>query len=228
MDFQQSWCCFLLSILQASKVYELDFYMNSLGNDGVIDVCIRLSNFKNLLRLDLSFAMITDEDRGAAIEISKCLHEMPLLESLNLSANILKQNFSLIFNSLPNSIRRLDLSYCGLLPSETIVLAERLKSSSIHSLYLSYNTFGTSEGFQALLLLLDNCKMSLQKLDISNVGLAYDTAVKLLHFFEDNKQILCLKWLGIDNVAICKNELLWEDMKMVLPMTMIEWKLKDC
>ena len=202
--------------------------MNSLGKDGVVDVCIRLSNFRNLRRLDLSLAMISDEDREAAIEISKCLHKMPLLESLNLSANILKQNFSFIFNSLPNSILRLDLSYCGLLPRETVVLAERLKSSSIRSLYLQYNTFGTSEGFQALLLLLDSCKMSLKKLDISNVGLVYDTASRLLHFLEDNKQTVCLKWLGIDNIAIRTDELLWENMKMALPMTVIEWKSKDC
>lgn len=198
--------------------------MNSLGKEGVIDVCLRLSNFKELQHLNLAYAMISEEDREAAIQLGRCLRELTSLESLTLSADTLGHNFALVFESLPiKSIRFLDLAYCGMPAEQTILLAEKLKDSAIHSLYLSYNAFKSREQFNALLQILTNCKRTLRRLDVSNTGLTYDNAMKLVQFFIDNRQFIRLEWLGIENRDIKDNDLLRHEMQLALQMTSIKW-----
>ena len=199
--------------------------MNSLGQDGVVDVCNRLCNFKDMLSLNFAYAMISEEDRQAAVAIAGCISEMPLLQTLILTANILGNNFSLIFNRLPvKSIRKLDLSYCGMPSAVISALAEKLKSSGIMSLSLAFNPLKRNDEFDSLLLILTNCKKSLRRLDISNTGLTYDNTMKLVQFFRDNREDIRLEWLGIENKDIRDDDLIKEELRLALPKTQIKWE----
>ena len=192
--------------------------MNSLGREGVVRVCGLLENFRDLQHLDLSYAMISESDREAAIAIGNCLCEMRSLQSLKLTANMLGHNFHFVFNNIPvGSIRILDLTCCTMPATAASILAEKLKDSAIHSLYLSLNSFKRHEEFQVLLLLLANCKESLRRLDISKTALTNDNIMKLVDFFIHNRQSLRLEWLRFDS------GLLNDEIQMALPMTAITW-----
>lgn len=199
--------------------------MNSLEKEGVIDVCNHLKSFEELRSLDLAYAMISEEDADACKALSVCLRGMNLLQSLNLSANILGSQYVLIFENLPvKSIRKLDLSNCGLANCVCRALAERLQFSEICTLILSCNPFRKKKHFVNLLLLITNCRNTLTRLEINNIGLTYANTVMLIQCFNANASSCRLAWLEMENKDIKREDVLWDEMRNALPNTAIKWR----
>lgn len=197
--------------------------MNSLGKEGAADICNRLMIFQDLRSLNLAYAMVSNDDREAAVLLGKFLRNTTSFKSLTLSSNIWENCFSVIFPCIPCSIRELDLSCCILSTDMVTVLANRLIHTEIETLDISYNPFKRNEQFQNLLLLIGNCMKTLRKLNISNTGLTYKNATRLAEFFQRNRSKINLECLQIENEAIKNEELLKNEIKMALPETNITW-----
>ena len=188
--------------------------MNSLMSEGVIALSKLLSHFTTLRKLNLGYAMISGDDLAAIRALSTCLGKLENLEFLDLTACLLDSGFISLFESMQvRNLKHLRFASCGL-PQEALeYLAEILKKSKINVLELKYNSLQNAGSFKSFLKLLENCKDSLIKLDISNTGLKHDQIDKLVGFLKLQRNSMPLRELHIT----LKDELLVAEIKDSIP-----------
>lgn len=188
--------------------------MNSLMFEGVIALSKLLIHFTTLRKLNLGYAMISEDDPAAIRELSTCLNKLENLEFLDLTACLLDSGFISLFESMQvRNLKHLRLASCGL-PQEAIkYLAEVLKESQICALELQYNNLKDAGSFKSFLELLKNSKDTLAKLDVSNTGLKHDQIEEIVGFLKVQKDGMALRELHIT----LNDELLISDIKDSIP-----------
>ena len=171
----------ILTSIYLQHLCGLRLQFNALTNEGMMILGPVIAQFSNLVSLDLSCNNI---DLLSHDSVCTCMAEMfqclPYLTRLDLSSNWIKTKLRTILTGIPQPLRYLKLSGCGLRACDLQYLCDSHHITALSELDLSENNLGRD--FDIFKRLLDAVAKNLILLELEDCEISEDHLLELVKF----------------------------------------------